>query len=120
MKFSNIRIIAQNFEKYMSFTCGNFQFLDSFAFLSSSLDTLASNLLKDGKDNFKHTLSYEPLTEEQQNLVLTKGVYPYEYMDSVVKFEETQLPSIDKFYSSLNEDGINEDDDNHALNVCME
>ena len=44
MNFSNIEIIAQNFEKYMTFSFGNFRFLDSFAFLSSSLDTLASNL----------------------------------------------------------------------------
>ena len=53
MDVGNIDIIAQNFEKYVMFGFKNFQFLDSFAFLSSSLDTLASNLLKDGKENFK-------------------------------------------------------------------
>ena len=51
--FSKIDIIAQNFEKYMSFSFGHFLFLDLFSFLSSSLDTLSSNLLKDGRDNFK-------------------------------------------------------------------
>ena len=29
-----------------------------------------------------------------------KGVYPYEYIDSWDKFEETELPSIDHFYST--------------------
>ena len=34
-------------------------------------------------------------------LSLRKGVYPYEYMDSIDKFNETELPSIDKFYISF-------------------
>ena len=29
-------------------------------------------------------------------LLLTKGVYPYEYMDSWIRFNETELPSKDK------------------------
>jgi hypothetical protein len=109
MNFSNIRIIAQNFEKYMSFTCGNFMFLDSFAFLSSSLDTLAKNLTR---EQFKHTLADPSLTEPQQQLILKKGVYPYENVD--------QLPSIDKFYSNLSEENITEADYSHAINVWNE
>ena len=34
-------------------------------------------------------------------LLLRKGVYPYEYMDSFDKFEETELPSQEKFNSSF-------------------
>ena len=34
------------------------------------------------------------------NLLLRKGVYPYEYMDSWKRFNETELPSKDKFYST--------------------
>ena len=34
------------------------------------------------------------------NLLLQKGVYPYEYMDSFDRFQETELPPIGKFYSS--------------------
>jgi hypothetical protein len=49
MNFSKIKIISQNFEKYMSFEFGNFRFLDSFAFMSSSLEKLSENLLADGK-----------------------------------------------------------------------
>ena len=116
MNFSNIRIIAQNFEKYMTFSFGEFRFLDSFAFMSSSLDTLASNLLKDGKHNFAHTLKNN-YNEEQNDLMLSKGVYPYEYMDSTERFNETKLPSIDKFYSQLSESGITKEEYEHALNV---
>ena len=31
-------------------------------------------------------------------LLLKKGIYPYEYMNEWNKFNETELPSIDKFY----------------------
>ena len=31
------------------------------------------------------------------NLLLQKGVYPYEYMDSFDRFQETELPPIGKF-----------------------
>ena len=35
-------------------------------------------------------------------LLLRKGVYRYEYMDSYERFNETVLPSKDDFYSELN------------------
>jgi hypothetical protein len=117
MNIDNVRIIAQNFEKYVTFSFKNFQFLDSFAFLGSSLDTLVTNLKKDGKENFKHTLNYQTLTEEQQSLILQKGTYPYEYMDTFEKFQETQLPPIDKFFSTLTESECKEEDYQHAQNV---
>ena len=123
MNIGNIKIIAQNFEKYVTFSFKNLQFLDSFAFLGTSLDSLAKNLLKDGKGKFKHTLSYQSnsacgrMTEEQENLILKKGVYPYEYMDNFEKFHETQLPEMENFYSTLTEVNISDDEYNHAQNV---
>ena len=41
------------------------------------------------------------MTEEQESLILQKGTYPYECMDSFEKFDETQLPPIEKFFSTL-------------------
>ena len=39
-------------------------------------------------------------------LLLRKGVYPYQYMDSWERFDETSLPDKEAFYSKLNmEDG---------------
>ena len=34
------------------------------------------------------------------NLLLQKGVYPYEYMDSFDRFQETELPPIGKFFTA--------------------
>lgn len=54
---------------------------------------------------------------ERINLMTRKGVYPYEYMDSFERFNETSLPSKDKFYSSLTDDGIEDREYAHAHNV---
>ena len=35
-----------------------------------------------------------------------KGVYPYDYMDSFEKFNETELPTKEVFYSILNDEHI--------------
>ena len=39
-------------------------------------------------------------------LLLRKGVYPYEYMDSWERFDETSFPDQEAFYSSLNMENI--------------
>ena len=39
-------------------------------------------------------------------LLLRKGVYPYEYIDSWERVDETSLPDKEAFYSSLNMEDI--------------
>lgn len=114
--FKNIRIIAQNFEKYLTFSISHLKFLDSCNFLSASLDNLVSNLAKEGEDKFKYTLDGIE-DEEQRKLLLQKGVYPYDYMTDEKVFEETQLPPKEKFYSELNECDITDEDYTHAKKV---
>ena len=50
-------------------------------------------------------------------LSLRKGVYPYEYMDSWEKFNETALPPKKDFYSNLNLENISDEDYPHAQKV---
>ena len=50
-------------------------------------------------------------------LLLRKGVYPYEYMDSWERFDETSLPDKEAFYSELNLEGITDKDYNHAQKI---
>ena len=52
-------------------------------------------------------------------LLLTKGIYPYEYIDSWEKFDEQPSSLEDKriFYSALNNEHITEEDHAHALKV---
>ena len=50
-------------------------------------------------------------------LLLRKGVYPYEYMASWKRFDETSLPDKEVFYSSLNMEDITYVDQRHAKRV---
>ena len=53
-------------------------------------------------------------------LLRRKGVYPYEYMDSWERFDETSLPDKKYFYSELNLEDISDNDYNHAQKVSEE
>ncbi|KAG5316648.1 SETMR methyltransferase, partial [Acromyrmex insinuator] len=52
-----------------------------------------------------------------KDLITRKGVFPYEYIDSVDKLDETSLPSRELFYSSLIDETASDDDYQHATNV---
>ena len=53
-------------------------------------------------------------------LLLRKGVYPYEYMDSWERFNETSLPDKKAFYSELYLEDITDKDYTHAQKVFKE
>ena len=91
-----INVIPNGLEKYMTFSINNkSSFIDSFQFLSSSLDSLIKNLGKDGFNYLSQQFDNNVL-----DLVKQKGFYPCEYMSDFEKFKE-ELPSKEKFYSSL-------------------
>ena len=50
-------------------------------------------------------------------LLLRKGVYPFEYIDSWERFYETSLPDKEAFYSSLNMEDITDVDHRNAKRV---
>ena len=115
-KSSNIGVIAKDKEDYITFSVNvtvdryidkngeekdkfiELRFINSFKFMASSLDSLTSNLVKGSRKLF----GFEDYSESQYDLLTRKEVYPYEYMSSWDKFEESQLPPIEAFYSNLN------------------
>ena len=97
-----ISCIPHNEEKYISFTIEielreyidsngeersvkhQIRFVDSYKFMASSLDSLVKNL---SKEKMFQTLRFF----QDIDLVLRKGVYPYEWMDSFEKFKKLFL-----------------------------
>ena len=90
----------------------NIRFIDSFKFMSTSLDSLVNNLPEEAFNNLERYYKGDEL-----NLVKRKGVYPYEYMDSLERFEENKLPPKKSFYSRLIGKGISNENYDHAKNV---
>ncbi|XP_072023059.1 uncharacterized protein [Amphiura filiformis] len=87
------------------------RFLDSFKFLSAGLDTLVKNL-----SDFPEITKFFKDNEKLQ-LLLRKGVYPYDYVNSLEKLRETRLPPKEAFYSKLNDVELSDEDYQHARNV---
>ena len=112
---SQVGVIAKNMEDYILFSIKvevdkyidkngeerskeiDLRFIDSIKFISSSLDSLVNNLVSSNYRFFR----FEEYNEDQRELLIRKGIYPYEYMDSWERFEETNLPPASSFHSKL-------------------
>ena len=110
------------------------RFIDSFRFVQTSL----SDIVDDMSGKF-HSIECKSFTENDRCeeckklieelikkfssiyqfcngdlnkfiLLLRKGVYPYEYMDSWEKFYKTTLPPKEAFHSNLNLENISDED----------
>ena len=106
-EFGKVKVIPQNMEKYLSLTVGQLKFLDSFQFTSQSLEKLVNTL---EEDEFKY------LTDHLE-LVRREGVYAYDYMDSVDRFKETELPPQDAFLIKLSGSSCLDSEYVHATRV---
>jgi uncharacterized protein YeeX (DUF496 family) len=106
-----VTAIPQNSEKFLSIVCEKFMFLDSMMFLSESLENLVKNLLRKNPSDgyFSETFSIleQALGTSLGKRLARKGVYPYEYMNSWDRFEETEFPTPNEFFSSLSGKKIN-------------
>ena len=117
-----LRVIPKSMKNYAAIITNQFKFIDSYAHLPSSLDTLVKNLKSSGISAFQpleeYLMSqYGAVDPVKLSLLLRKGVYPYTYFDSFSRFKETSLTNIDVFYNDLNDEECGEEDYEHALNV---
>jgi len=121
------------------------RFLDSYRFLQKGLSDVAKSLkefpilesefknykpdlieiekakknhLRNYKEDIKEYLK-EKLRVKNDNLFLLKqkGFYPYEYIDSIERLEETELPTKEKWFSTLTQTKIEDIDLEHAKTV---
>jgi len=123
-----IRVLPNTEEKYISFSkrvemdegveiTGRkrgiwLRFLDACRFLQSSLDAVVKTLRK---EDFEILPSF--FQGRQLELLMKKGVFPYEYMDSWERLQDSTLPPKEKFYSSLTESGITDEEYARACEV---
>ena len=94
---SRLTCIANNMEKYVTFSQNNFRFIDSCQFMNTSLNKLVENLAKDNLNKFK-ILKRHFSDEQKLELVTRKGVYPYDYITDPSKFLEQELPPKKDFF----------------------
>ena len=125
-----LNCIPNNEQKYISFTKDlvvshfkdekglthpitfQLRYVDSFKFMASSLAILASNLPNDKFYNLERKY-----TGRKLELAKRKGVFPYDWFDTIDKLKHTSLPPIEDFFSILTGEGISEEDYQHALEV---
>lgn len=115
----SVKLLPINKEKYISFTkCVKgtiiqYRFIDSFRFMPSSIAKLASYL----KSNEKLITRKYCDNDVEFELLTRKGVFPYDYVDSWKRLDETDLPAKEHFFSKLNNEEISEEEYLHACNV---
>ena len=100
LKVSNIKVIPNNYEKYMSFTIGKLKFIDSLQFMASSLEKLAENLY-DKDDRYKNFIFMKRILPKHYEILCQEGVFPYEWFDDVDQLDYKGLPPRKAFYSTL-------------------
>lgn len=113
--------IPLNSEKFKMLKLGSsITLLDSAAFLPASLDKLVENLVV-SDHSFPITEQWirsaqDEINRKKKELVMRKGVYPYEYITGMDKLEEG-LPPKEKFYSRLTGKHIADKDYAHVQDV---
>ena len=117
--FDKISKIDNNISKIDNKFAGNMR--STVSSLSQSIDKLSkinnkilhNELIK----KFPNTYQLSNNDHNKFELLLRKGVYPYEYMDSWKRFKEKSLPDKESFYSELNKEGITDENYAHAQKV---
>jgi len=108
--------IPLNTEKFKMLKLNNCVLMDSMSFLNGSLDKLV-NTLKVSNHSFPIIKQWIPIKEERE-LILRKGVYPYEFVTDMDKIDNChELPPRESFFSRLSGQSPSEEDYAHAQNV---
>ncbi|XP_068240162.1 uncharacterized protein [Palaemon carinicauda] len=121
----DITIMTKQGLKIQRMTVGNLVFLDSLAFLGSSLDSLASEYFRDGR---KAGLTEDMLSEIRDDKLpflhfkwqireSESSPFCYDYIDSLAKLKETHFPPKTAFYNKLRERDISEEEYKRAQRV---
>ncbi|XP_071138806.1 uncharacterized protein [Mytilus edulis] len=112
-EYNKVKLLSKNSENYISIDYGSnykkLRCLDLYRFMLKGLSDISKSM-----DEF-------PILEKEFKgniaLLKQKGFYPYEYIDSIKKFEDKKLPEIEFFYSKLKKETITKEEYKHAQRV---
>jgi len=115
----DMEVLGSSMENYILLKWGpNLVFKDSIKFIRGSLDSSVERLKKSqvaGQPsrftNFDSEFSAKP---QLRDLLLRKGVFPYDHFNDIAKLQDAQLPPIEGFYNSLRDKAISQADYDHA------
>ena len=111
--YNKVQLLSKNSENYISIDYGSnykkIRFLDSYRFMVKGLSDVAKSMVEFPilDKYFKGDIS----------LLKQKGYYPYEYIDSIDRLNETSLPPKESFFSSLTQKVITDKEYSHAQEV---
>lgn len=138
--YTDIRAIPQSGDKFLSLSFNGLHFLDSYKFLKGRLDDLAQttimckivgkemhfdnlaqrdrciDMMRDALECIGERFEVE-MNAERIELLLRKGVFPYEYFQTPEVLDELQIPPIEAFDSRLNDSHIEEEEYEHVKRV---
>ena len=100
----NLRALGKSRTNYITFSFSNFKFIDTLNFLPGSLDSLVANLrtLGSPKKHFAALYDYfSEFSDEAVKMLLCKGAYPYEAVDSWDYFTRSKVPPLRHFASNF-------------------
>ena len=111
-----LEAIPLNTQKFKMLKINKIILMDSMGFLSDSLENLVENLKK---SNHAFNLMRQWVDDpDQLQLLLRKGIFPYEHMDSMDKLHEKVLPPPEAFASRLSGSAsASQEDYEHAQKV---
>jgi hypothetical protein len=109
---TDIQVVSKTSEKFMCITINKkLRIIDSLCHMPQSLSTLTETLKCDFK-KFRCTKQILPgLSDEMYKLLISKQVFPYEYVtpENLDEISES-LPPIELFFSSLRNETVSADD----------
>ena len=124
-EYKKVKVLPKDTENYISITFGDqyfkLVFKDSLRFLQSSIDNLSKTLKDDQYVILKRELNNNELFEDlkyfDKNERSFKGVFPYDYFDSMDKLDLKEFPDKKEFYSVLYQKDISDKEYEHGKKI---
>ena len=109
-KKTRVKVLTKTDENYISIDMGYAKALDMYRFFHPlSLDAISKTLSNE-----------ECITLNKCGLERRKGIFPYEWFDSIDKLHETALPPKEAFYSKLKQCDITDKEYKQAIDCWNE